>query len=72
MVAMTNVMSLAFSARSRLKMPSKFMSFGNGFYFERLSSVALCKYISSDQATTCQPNPMLRNIPGSRFSQSSS
>jgi hypothetical protein len=37
--------------------------------FERLNSVALCKFTSSDQVTACQPNPMLRKIPGLKFSQ---
>jgi hypothetical protein len=37
--------------------------------FEKLNSVALHKFTISDQATTCQPNSMLRNIPGPKFSQ---
>jgi hypothetical protein len=45
------------------------MSLGNVSNFEKLNSVALRKFTTSDQATTCQPNPMLRKIPGPKFSQ---
>jgi hypothetical protein len=39
------------------------------YNFEKLNSIALHKFTSSDQATACQPNLMLRNIPGPKFSQ---
>jgi hypothetical protein len=36
--------------------------------FEKLNSVGLHKFTISDQASVCQPNPMLRDIPGLKFS----
>ena len=73
MIAMTDTLTLVFSAWSWLKCFQNILNLSSLVTvskFEKFSSVVLRKFVSSNQATACQLNTMLWEISRLKFPQS--